>query len=44
MVKKQFNKSILCLHNSKGSGFTGIKWDVFFAQHGIWHKHTSKAC
>jgi transposase InsO family protein len=43
MVEKQFDKSILCLHNDKGSEFIGIKWHVFFAQHGICHEHTVKA-
>jgi hypothetical protein len=43
VVKKQFNKSILCLHNDKGSEFIGIKCDTFFAQHGIRRKHTVKA-
>jgi transposase InsO family protein len=42
MVKKQFDKSILCLHNNKGGGFIGIKWDAFFAQHGIRREHTVK--
>jgi hypothetical protein len=35
MVEKQFDKSILCLHDDKGGEFIGIKWDAFFAQHGI---------
>jgi hypothetical protein len=35
MVEKQFDKSILCLHDDKGGEFIGIKWDTFFAQHGI---------
>jgi transposase InsO family protein len=43
MVEKQFDKSILCLHDDKGSEFIGIKWDAFFAQHGIWPEHTVKA-
>jgi transposase InsO family protein len=43
MVEKQFNKSILCLHDDKGGEFIGIKWDEFFAQHGIWCEHTVKA-
>jgi transposase InsO family protein len=43
MVKKQSNKAILCLHNDKGGEFIGIKWNTFFAQHGIHHKHTVKA-
>jgi hypothetical protein len=42
MVEKQFNQLILCLHNNKGGTFIGIKWDVFFAQHGIWREHTVK--
>jgi hypothetical protein len=37
MVEKQFDKSILCLHDDKGGEFIGIKWDAFFAQHGIRH-------
>jgi transposase InsO family protein len=43
MVKKQCNKSILCLHDDKGGEFIGIKWDAFFAQHGIWCEHMVKA-
>jgi hypothetical protein len=43
MVKKQFDKSILCLHDDKGGKFIGIKWDAFFAQHGIQREHTVKA-
>jgi hypothetical protein len=43
MVEKQFDKSILCLHDDKGGEFIGIKWDAFFAQHGIWREHTVKA-
>jgi transposase InsO family protein len=43
MIEKQFDKSILCLHNNKGGEFIGIKWDAFFAQHGIRRKHTVKA-
>jgi hypothetical protein len=43
MVEKQFDKSILCLHNDKGGEFIGIKWDAFFAQHGIRREHTVKA-
>jgi transposase InsO family protein len=43
MVEKQFNKSILCLHNDKGGEFIGIKWNAFFAQHSIRHEHTVKA-
>jgi hypothetical protein len=43
MVEKQFDKFILCLHDDKGGEFIGIKWDAFFAQHSIWHKHTVKA-
>jgi transposase InsO family protein len=43
MVEKQFDKSILCLHDDKGSEFIGIKWDAFFAQHGIRREHTVKA-
>jgi transposase InsO family protein len=43
MVKKQFDKSILCLQDNKGGEFTGIKWDTFFAQHGIRRGHTVKA-
>jgi hypothetical protein len=35
MVEKQFDKSILYLHDDKGGEFIGIKWDAFFAQHGI---------
>jgi hypothetical protein len=42
MVKKQFDKLLLCLHDDKGSEFIGIKWDTFFAQHGIWREHTVK--
>jgi hypothetical protein len=42
MVKKQFNKSILCLHDDMGGKFIGIKWDMFFAQHSIWCVHTVK--
>jgi hypothetical protein len=38
MVKKQFDKSILCLHDDKGGEFIGIKWNTFFAQHGIRHR------
>jgi hypothetical protein len=30
MVEKQFDKSILCLHNDKGSEFIGIKCEAFF--------------
>jgi transposase InsO family protein len=43
VVEKQFDKSILCLHDDKGGEFIGIKWDAFFAQHGIWREHTVKA-
>jgi transposase InsO family protein len=43
MVEKQFDKSILCLHGDKGSEFIGIKWNTFFAQHGIRREHTVKA-
>jgi hypothetical protein len=43
MVEKQFDKSILCLHDDKGSEFIGIKWDTFFAQHDIRREHTVKA-
>jgi hypothetical protein len=43
MVEKQFDKSILCLHDDKGGEFIGIKWDTFFAQHGIRREHTVKA-
>jgi transposase InsO family protein len=42
MVEKQFDKSILCLHDDKGGVFIGIKWDTFFAQHGIRCEHTVK--
>jgi transposase InsO family protein len=42
MVEKQFDQSILCLHGDKGGEFIGIKWDTFFVQHGIRHKHTVK--
>jgi hypothetical protein len=42
MVEKQFNKSILCLHDNKGGEFIGIKWNTFFAQHGIRREHTVK--
>jgi transposase InsO family protein len=42
MVKKQFDKLILCLHDSKGSELIGIKWDAFFAQRSIRHEHTVK--
>jgi hypothetical protein len=31
MVEKQFDRSILCLHDDKGGEFIGIKWDAFFA-------------
>jgi hypothetical protein len=41
--RKQFDKSILCLHDDKGGEFIGIKWDACFAQHGIRRKHTVKA-
>jgi transposase InsO family protein len=37
-----FDKLILCLHDDKGSEFIGIKWDAFFAQHGIHREHTVK--
>jgi transposase InsO family protein len=43
MVEKQFDMSILCLHDDKGGEFIGIKWDAFFAQHGIRREHTVKA-
>jgi hypothetical protein len=43
MVEKQFNKSILCLHDGKGGELIGIKWNTFFAQHSIWCEHTVKA-
>jgi transposase InsO family protein len=43
MVEKQFDKSILCLHDNKGGEFIGIKWDAFFAQHSIRRAHTVKA-
>jgi hypothetical protein len=43
IVEKQFDKSILCLHDDKGGEFIGIKWDAFFAQHGIRCEHTVKA-
>jgi hypothetical protein len=43
MVEKQFDKSILCLHDHKGGELIGIKWNAFFAQHGIRHEHTFKA-
>jgi transposase InsO family protein len=43
MVEKQFDKSTLCLHDDKGGEFIGIKWDAFFAQHGIRRTHTVKA-
>jgi transposase InsO family protein len=43
MVEKQFNKLILCLHDDKGGEFIGIKWDAFFAQHGIRRERTVKA-
>jgi transposase InsO family protein len=43
MVEKQFNKLILCLHDDKGGEFIGIKWDTFFAKHGIRREHTVKA-
>jgi hypothetical protein len=36
MVEKQFDKSILGLHDNKGGKFIGIKWDTFF-------EHTVKA-
>jgi hypothetical protein len=42
MVEKQFDKLILCLHNNKGGEFIGIKWNAFFAQHGIRREHTVK--
>jgi transposase InsO family protein len=42
MAEKQFDKSILCLHDDKGGEFIGIKWDAFFAQHGIRREHTVK--
>jgi transposase InsO family protein len=42
MVEKQFHRSILCLHDDKGGEFISIKWDVFFAQHGIRREHTVK--
>jgi transposase InsO family protein len=42
MVEKQFDKLFLCLHSDKGGEFIGIKWDVFFAQHGIQREHTVK--
>jgi transposase InsO family protein len=43
MVEKQFDKSILYLHDNKGGEFIGIKWDAFFAQHSIRREHTVKA-
>jgi hypothetical protein len=43
MVEKQFDKSILCLHDDKGGEFICIKWSTFFAQHGIRREHTVKA-
>jgi transposase InsO family protein len=43
MVEKQFDKSILCLHDDKGGEFIGIKWNAFFAQHGIRRENTVKA-
>jgi hypothetical protein len=42
MVEKQFDKATLCLHDNKGSEFIGIKWNTFFAQHGIRREHTVK--
>jgi hypothetical protein len=42
MVEKQFDKSILCLHGNKSGEFIGIKWDAFFAHHGIRREHTVK--
>jgi transposase InsO family protein len=43
IVEKQFDKSILCLHDNKGGEFIGIKWDMFLVQHGIRCKHAVKA-
>jgi hypothetical protein len=43
MVEKQSDKSILCLHDHKGGELIGIKWNAFFAQHGIRREHTVKA-
>jgi hypothetical protein len=43
MVEKEFDKSILCLHNNKGGEFIAIKWNTSFVQHGIRHEHTVKA-
>jgi hypothetical protein len=42
MVKKQFDKLILCLHDDTGGKFIGIKCDVFFVQHSIRCVHTVK--
>jgi hypothetical protein len=42
MVKKQFDKLILCLHDDTGGKFIGIKCDTFFAQHSIWSVHMVK--
>jgi hypothetical protein len=39
-VKLQFGTNIVCLHNDKGSKYISHLWDTFFAEHGIWRKHT----
>jgi transposase InsO family protein len=40
MAEKQYSLSILCFHKDKGGEYIGHVWDKFFAEHGIWHKHT----
>jgi hypothetical protein len=39
-AKLQFGALIECLHNNKGSEYISHLWDAFFAEHGIWRKHT----
>jgi hypothetical protein len=39
-VKLQFGALIGCLHNDKDGKYIGHLWDAFFAEHGIWCKHT----
>jgi transposase InsO family protein len=40
MVEKQYDLLILCFHEDKGGEYIGHVWDEFFAEHGIWRKHT----
>jgi hypothetical protein len=39
-VKLQYDMSIECLHNNKGSEYIGHIWDAYFAETGICCEHT----